>query len=206
MRNSGPRSNAWSRNKRTNLRSFDPQNEELSRVIEKYYDECEGAERPIYRQISLHEAFVMPVTLTEVKVTVDAIPAEFTDGLKGVFLLGGSQKQADTYNTYSYGCYLENKIYLHPYPKNRLKRKYAHPPKPHILIEYQRAGVSITQKPGEFIIEFTEDALRHFYLRDVLIHEVGHHVDRSNFGKKRKSRMEPFAEWFATEYGFRLQK
>ncbi len=42
------------------------------------------------------------------------------------------------------------------------------------------------------------DWLRRFYLRDVLTHEIGHHVDTWNETPKDRER---FAEWFAQEHG-----
>ena len=42
------------------------------------------------------------------------------------------------------------------------------------------------------------DTLRRFYLRDVLMHEMGHHVDSQNVTKKARER---FAEWFASKHG-----
>jgi hypothetical protein len=40
--------------------------------------------------------------------------------------------------------------------------------------------------------------LRRFYLRDVLMHEIGHHLDRWNFTRKDRER---FAEQFAETHG-----
>jgi len=42
------------------------------------------------------------------------------------------------------------------------------------------------------------DKLRRFYLRDVLIHEIGHHVDTCNVEPKDRER---FADEFAQKYG-----
>lgn len=43
------------------------------------------------------------------------------------------------------------------------------------------------------------NALPTFYLQDVLMHEIGHHVDgRPNTTKKER---ESFADWFAAEHG-----
>lgn len=206
-RNTGVRAGTWSGSKATNQRPFSPQDEEISRVIEKFYDEFSNSTKTIIRQMPLHAEFIMPVTIDEVKNLLRSVPQQFVSGLEGVFLLGGSKKQALSWvNFAAYGRYGRNKIYLHPYPKKYLIRRYSSPPKPHVLIDYKRTGALITEKPGKFIVEFTPDALRQFYLRDVLMHEIGHHVDRDNFGKKPRRREESFAEWFATEHGFRLRK
>ena len=42
------------------------------------------------------------------------------------------------------------------------------------------------------------DSLRQFYLRNVLMHEIGHHVDTINVTKKDRER---FAEQFASTHG-----
>jgi len=47
-------------------------------------------------------------------------------------------------------------------------------------------------------VEFTEESLRAFYLLDVLLHELGHHVDERVWSRDVQSA-ERFAEWFAGE-------
>ena len=47
------------------------------------------------------------------------------------------------------------------------------------------------------------DLVLSFYLQDILVHEIGHHVDRANLGHPKES--EAYARWFATEYGFRRE-
>jgi hypothetical protein len=57
-------------------------------------------------------------------------------------------------------------------------------------------GAKIENDGGEGVrITFTEESLREFYRRDVLPHEIGHHVDRDG------PPSEGFARWFATQYG-----
>lgn len=69
--------------------------------------------------------------------------------------------------------------------------------------EYERAGARYEYRDGWWIRTFTLEALKTFYLRDVLMHELGHHMDHHN----RKYRYkEKFAEWFATEYGYKRRK
>ena len=42
-------------------------------------------------------------------------------------------------------------------------------------------------------------ALRRFYLLDVLLHELGHHVGRLDDRHKDRKTAERFADWFALE-------
>jgi hypothetical protein len=48
----------------------------------------------------------------------------------------------------------------------------------------------------------TEKAVRVFLRRDVLMHEIAHHLDRDNFRSKSTRKSEYFADWFATTHGF----
>jgi len=45
-------------------------------------------------------------------------------------------------------------------------------------------------------LEFTETSLSRFYLYDVLLHELGHHVDRRERQHDRRAS-ENYAKWFA---------
>jgi hypothetical protein len=42
-------------------------------------------------------------------------------------------------------------------------------------------------------LQFDSSSLRRFYLYDVLLHEVGHHVDRDHMSENA----ERYASWFA---------
>lgn len=205
-RNSGPRSNAWSQSKATNQSVFDPQMQEVGRAFELYFDQWVDSEVTIFRQMPLDRDFFMPVTLDEVSAAVGSVPEKFTEGLEAVILLGGSDRQAKARKKFSYGRYmLWEVIILHPFPKSRLRQHFSGGFRPDLRREYVRAGASVIEKPGQTVIEFSEDALRKFYLYDVLMHEIGHHADRKNLGKKPLRKGEGFAEWFANEFGFRTR-
>lgn len=46
---------------------------------------------------------------------------------------------------------------------------------------------------------WTEEAIKDFYLNNILIHELGHLLDDRN---SRPVDRERFAEWFAIRYGY----
>ena len=52
-------------------------------------------------------------------------------------------------------------------------------------------------------LAWTEEAVRDFYLNNILIHELGHLVDDRNTGYVDRER---FAEWFALEFGYRRSR
>ena len=50
---------------------------------------------------------------------------------------------------------------------------------------------------------WSEEAIRDFYLNNILIHELGHLVDTRN---TRYVERERFAEWFAVHYGYKASR
>ena len=71
------------------------------------------------------------------------------------------------------------------------------------LVCYRQVGAQVSEIKGGMQVVFDEISLKRFYLEDVLMHEIGHHVDKHNHSTR--SEKENFAKWFATEYGYRLR-
>ncbi|NNC90759.1 MAG: hypothetical protein HKN82_20065 [Akkermansiaceae bacterium] len=147
--------------------------------------------------------FFMPVTPKDVRHTLERIPAGFLRELQAIFLLGGTRKQAVCAGSaeFSYGCYWEDCVFLYPFPRELLTSVYRRPPKPSDMQDYARVGAEITTETEGTVVRFDRDSLKRLYLQDVLIHEIGHHVDRENLGPTKEN--EAYARWFATEFGFR---
>ena len=199
------RTGYWAESKWTNCNEFNPYDHSAEfAYFEKYYDEIKSANSFIIKSEETHDKFFMPVTADELKATLKTLPQEFTDGLKGIFLLAGSNKQlkVSSGKLACFGMYYYNCVFLFPYPKNQFKVSSKKLPAPHIQREYERAGATYTQKNNRWIRTFSEASLKQFYLRDVFIHEIGHHIDRNS--NRSYEKAERFAEWFATQYGFKL--
>lgn len=202
----GTRTGAWAESKFTNLNDFDPADSEIERAYRKHYREIFKKEKLAVIVNPVHPAFALPLTRLEIQNTIASIPSEFTRDLKGIVCLSGSKKQERVFrNIFAYGRYFDGSIWLHRYPKGFMVSYYTSLPKPSILNDYKRAGAKIAGETGNWSISFDDDSLRDFYLRDVLLHEVGHHVDALNSLKKTHRKSEGYAEWFASEYGFRLR-
>jgi hypothetical protein len=201
----GIKAGAYSESKYSNWTRFSPVDSEIDRVYNKYYEQLKDCiTGPCFFEEKLHNNFIAPVTLKDLENEYSKIPKAMRAGLNGVFLLGGTSKIKNTSRTsFRYGTYWNNCIFLHPYPKSLMVKNYTKSPRPHILNDYKRVGAEVDVLNDGVSIKFTISALREFYLRDVFIHEMGHHVDR--FFKKNHVKSEGFAEWFATEYGFRLR-
>lgn len=215
MRNTPPnrhrnnRSNAYSGSKCSNWMRFDPFVCEIDKFIFSGKSTAKitlSAEHSIKVFINpLNESFIRPCTLAEIEQVLRTVPPPFLYQLGHLYLPGGSKKQLQVCRkTFFYGCYSCGAISLSPFPKKWLRREYAHAPPPHKKLEYDRVGAKSYQSGSTWVLEMSEASLKKFYLQDVLIHEIGHHVDwlRRSAGSKLT---EEFAEWFATEYGFRRE-
>lgn len=202
------RTGYWAESKCTNLCAFDPYDSAIDKAyFEKYWDELSAkSDKIIIRQEKTHPLFFMPITRTDVTETLSRIPTEFLKGLRGVLLLEGSGKQLKVANSrlFRYGTYWRSTIFITPYPKAHIKSRYKHLPPPHIKREYERAGATFEHKGNYWIKTFSPTALKTFYLKDVLVHEVGHHVVRHTV--KKHQREENFADWFAMEYGHKWDR
>lgn len=147
----------------------------------------------------LHSAFLRPCSPEDVCNVLTSLPPSWLAGLEGVFLLGGTRKQdQESSGSFRMGSYGGDKIYLHAFPRRRMERHFTHKPKPSIVQEYTRAGAAWEQVSRGWVRRFTADSLRNFYLKDVLIHEVAHHVDRDH--RKPEDAAERFAHGFVQKF------
>jgi hypothetical protein len=99
-----------------------------------------------------------------------------------------------------YGMQWGSTIYLYPIEES-LVETFLQPPKPAQRIEAQMHGGRWEPAEGRrWKLIWTEEAIRDFYLNNVLIHELGHILDSRNTSHRDRER---FAEWFALEMGYK---
>ena len=147
---SGPRSNAYSVSKFTNWTAYDPFFAE-ARIALKRYDSTipKSPKRP--RVIVLPNPcndFIQPCSVAEVLWKLTSLPPESIAGLRAIFILAGTRKQEKSWHG-SLMCYGC----------------------------YWRNCVFLHAVPWS-VAAANRDAWKNFYLHDVLVHEIGHHVDR----------------------------
>ena len=182
--------------------TFDPQVSELWKTLYgKYWqallDESKRANGPFVRSEATRPDFIMPVTVIEVREALARFDKSLLQDLTGIVLLGGSSKQRKVAwsSLFAFGCYNSfwKIISLFAFPKNALSEYSQQLPPPHIRQEYERAG-AVYHRDGRFWVRrFTPEALRRFYLHDVLVHEIAHHADRR---ERRAKEAESFANSF----------
>ncbi|MFO0897018.1 MAG: hypothetical protein U0836_06245 [Pirellulales bacterium] len=146
----------------------------------------------------------MPVSVDDVAAVLEKLPRRLLGGLEGVYLLGGSQRQV--VGGRNWGCYYRRRVFLFAAPRAWLIWRTAEYPGPE-LERFRPLRPRIRREGSSWLTEVDERELRDFYLYDVLLHEVGHHVDFRRNGYRWRSRRkeERYAEWFAASYGKRLR-
>lgn len=164
---SGPRSNAYSRNKFTNWAEYKPWWLEIQAVYKRFDGKI--AKRPAFPKIielKTLEGFIRPCSAREVEGQLLSCPSEFLKDLRAVFILSGTTRQLKSWGkaTTYYGHYWRDCVFLHAYPFGLARL----------------------------------EPLRRFYVRNVLMHEIGHHVDTYNETREKRER---FADEFAKKNG-----
>ena len=200
------RSNAYSESKCSHWGQFNPYYAPLSQFLNgkvKPTSKIEiGEQGKIhYFETPLHRDFVRPYTFDDIVETLKSIPERFLRKLKRIIVTGGSRKQRQTLSSkYCYGSYFEGNIALFPFPQAWLKMEFSPPPPPHLQQQYLRFNTKAYFEGNGWIVEFNEESLKKWFMRDVLIHEIGHHVDWL-YRQEQSKLTEEFAEWFTQEYG-----
>lgn len=198
-RGSGQRSGLFSEEKFTNRTLLDPvyseiQSVKLSRAPDDIVRLSSGQVIKIFAA-RLSDSFVLPCSATDVSAALRAIPEEYLTGLARIVLLGGNAKQKKA-RQLRFGTYDFPNIYLHPIPESRLQMIWCRPPKPSTSHQYTKFGAKFSQDGSRVKLVFSLKSLQLFYLYDVLLHEIGHHVE-SRDGRKSPAESERYAQWFA---------
>lgn len=197
-RGSGQRSGIYSEKRFTNWSAHDPYWSEIEALPKKMRPRVEVKRESqiglgIYDR-PIAEGFVRPCTHDDVAGVLAAIPPEFLDNLTGVFIFGGTARQRGLTKKVTYGMYSRNRIFLFAYSEKLLTHSWSHMPKPTVAKEYTKFGATLVPHgKGGALLTFDQASLRLFFLYDVLLHEVGHHVDRANSADDA----ERYAHWFA---------
>jgi hypothetical protein len=99
-----------------------------------------------------------------------------------------------------YGMQWGSALYLYPLEESLIEH-YRRPPSPDVYNECRMYGGRWRQLPDNtWQLVWTEEAIKDYYLNNILMHELGHLLDDRNSGHDDRER---FAEWFAVEYGYR---
>ncbi len=143
--------------------------------------------------------YIHPVTENEVLERIAELPKRWTRELEVVQFSPMTRKRA---LFPCYGMQWGATVYLYPIEES-LVETYGRPPKPQQRIEAQMYGGVWRQEGNYWVLEWTHETIRDFYLNNILIHEIGHINDDRNTNFDDRER---YANWFAIEYGYRASR
>lgn len=161
--------------------------------------EATGRTKIRYRVQEPGAGYVHPVSVDEVRERLSELPPALTRGVEVIQFSRMTRKRAIFP---CYGMQWGSNIYLYPIEES-LEETYVRPPMPQQLIEARMYGGVWSQDGNYWKLTWTKDAIRDFYLNNVLIHEIGHANDFRNTSFIERER---FANWFAVEYGYRTSR
>ena len=178
-----------------------PRNEKLPFVPpENWYEPTETGRR--YRIITQEpgEGFRHILTPQDVRDRLALVPPAFLKNLEVVQL---SQMTRKKHSFPCYGMQWGATLYLYPMEDNLIEY-YNCPPTPNQVNEARMyGGVWQQESSNTWKLVWTDEAVRDFYLNNILIHELGHLVDARNTKYVDRER---YAEWFAVEYGYKTSE
>jgi hypothetical protein len=189
----------------SNLTPFQPFSSAVEKIYSRHYEKFKNRTMPLIVIEKIHPDFIFPITEADIQSALARVPVEFVEGIQAILVPGGSRKQTRViYSDLAQrGEYWRQCIFLHPFPRCFITMTFRGMPNPRVVHLYRRVGATVMHQGAHVTFNFDEAAIRNLYLRDTLMHEIGHHAEASAGGKSRKER-EAFADWFASEYRFQL--
>lgn len=137
------------------------------------------------------------LTPDDIRARLALLPEQFLENLEVVQLSRMTRKKQCFP---CYGMQWGSTLYLYPIEED-LVEEYDSPPRPAQRMESAMyGGVWEPSDRGGWRLVWNDQAIRDFYLNNILIHELGHLVDARNSSYADRER---FAEWFAVQYGYR---
>lgn len=144
---------------------------------------------------SAGEGFRHILTPAEIRDRLAELPKHFVEPLEVVQLSRMTRKKQ---SFPCYGMQWGTCIYLYPIEDN-LVEYYHRPPRPSQYTEAKLFGGRWEEDRDGWRLIWTEEAIKDFYLNNILVHELGHLVDERNTSYTDRER---YAEWFAIKYGY----
>jgi hypothetical protein len=149
---------------------------------------------------SAGEGFRHVLTPEDVRNRLAQLPAWMVEPLE---IVQFSQMTRKKRRSPCYGMQWGQTIYLYPIEESRTEI-FCQSPTPPQKVEAAMYGARwLPAERGRWQLAWSEEAIRDFYLNNVLIHELGHILDSRNTSHRDRER---YAEWFALEMGYKASR
>jgi hypothetical protein len=183
-------------------------------VVRKYHSLKRPAvfeQLPIVIKDNPSKDFYFPVDEVEIITQLQNLPSLLTDGITHIWLRRIKKtdyERGDAFQAMFICGSGVNLITINAFPRNLKMYFGIKKPNRGQLRFYSKWADELVScdDSGHWFLKWSEDAIKDYYLRYLLLHEVGHFVDRYSKRFRRKSsdkRAEDFADSFAVIWNLR---
>lgn len=155
---------------------------------------------PIFIVDNPSRDFYFPVSVDDIKLTLDKLPKDHTDHLTHIWLQKIKKNDYLDGDTFQ-GCFICGSgvylIVLHPFPMDNKMRLGKTKPLQKILNYYKKYTTDIKQDEDGWYLQWTEETIRKYFLESLLLHEIGHSIDsfyKRYWSKATTIKRENFAD------------
>jgi hypothetical protein len=159
---------------------------------------CEQDELPIFIRDNPSRDFYYPIEEKDIREHLNQLPSELTSGITHIWL------HRTEIDEKFQGMFISgsgvNLLVLNAFPKDLRMNFGNRKPTLRILRLYSQwtPDLFFDEIAQNWYLQWTEGAIKDYFLNGLLLHELGHFVDRRNlFTKTNKSKSENFADVFA---------
>lgn len=172
----------------------------------------EGEEKPIFIVENPSRDFYFPVTVDEVKETIEQLPEHHTDHLTHIWFQ--KIKKNDYLNGKTFqGCFICGSgvylIILNPFPTDNKMRLGKNKPTQRVLNYYKAFTTELKEDPNGWFLQWTEENIKRYYLENLLLHEIGESIDsfyKRYWSKATGQKRENWADNYAAVWADQVRE
>ena len=161
-----------------------------------------GDALPIVIEENPSRDFYFPLSGQETLEALTALPKKNTRHLTHLWLRRRKKSEGATpFAEFICGSGVRV-IVLYPWPTDNILRFGKRRPSGRQIKLYSEWTADLFQEDGIWCLRWTNDALRHMYIKHLLYHEVGHHIDWYNrqWSNANRKQVEDFADQYAVSW------
>ncbi len=162
-------------------------------------------ELPLIIEDNCSREFFFPFNAQEILEALSHLPTSHTSGLTHLWLRRIRKRDYKSGN-FPFGSYICGSgvrlIVLYPWPQDMTLRFGKKRPLKKVLNNYKQWTEDLFIEDGKWCLRWTEEAIKRFYIEDLLFHEVGHHVDYyyRRWSEANLKQVEEFACQYAIHW------
>jgi hypothetical protein len=169
-------------------------------------------ETPIFMVDNASRDFFFPVTVEDIKEFLAKLPKEQTENITHIWLKKISTKEYLSKDYYQ-GCFICGSgvrlIVLHPFPVDLQMHFGRKKPSNKTLKWYSAYKPELIYSSEQWILQWTKEKIKQYYLEGLLLHEIGHQMDcmykRYWSTTYKKQKAENFADNYAYYWGNKIR-